>query len=88
MKENMNKLFFVMGVLLLSGCQQLMHGAIQPVTQISSKGVYKTTCGGAVEDWASCYDKASATCNGKYEVITREDNNRGTKRELTFQCKK
>lgn len=35
-----------------------------------------------------CYDKASATCNGKYDVITREDNNRGTKRELTFQCKK
>lgn len=84
----MNKLvlgFFV----FLAGCAQLMHGQEQPViAKNESKGIYFTTCGGAVEDWPSCHDKASATCNGKYDVITREDNNRGTKRELTFQCKK
>ena len=84
----MNKLvlgFFV----LLAGCAQLMHGQEQPIiTKDIGKSIYFTTCAGAVEDWPSCYDKASATCNGKYDVITREDNNRGTKRELTFQCKK
>ena len=84
----MNKLILVISVILLSGCQQLMHGAIQPVKQLSSKGVFMTTCAGAVEDWPSCYDKASATCHGKDDVITREDNSRGTKRELTFQCNK
>ena len=84
----MNKYIFVISVTLLSGCQNLMHGAVQPVKQVSSKGVYMTTCAGAVEDWPSCYDKASATCSGNYDVITREDNNRGTKRELIFQCKK
>jgi len=84
----MNKLFLVASVILLSACQQLQHGQMQPVKMISTKGVYYTTCAGAVEDWPSCYDKASATCNGKYDVINREDNNRGTKRDLTFQCKK
>jgi predicted lipoprotein with Yx(FWY)xxD motif len=88
MKENMNKSILILSVILLSACKQLMHGEMQPVKQISTKGVYMTTCAGAVEDWPSCYDKASATCNGKYDVITREDNNRGTKRELTFQCRK
>jgi len=83
----MNKLFVIASFILLSACQQFQHGAIQPVKKISSKGVYFTTCAGAVEDWPSCYDKASATCNGKYDVISREDNNRGTKRDLTFQCK-
>lgn len=85
----MNKLLLVMGVIFLSGCQQLMHGAIQPVKTLDAKNsLYFTTCAGVVEDWPSCYDKASTTCNGKYDVIKRDDNNRGTKRELTFQCKK
>jgi len=88
MKANMNKSILMLSIILLSACQQLQHGAMQPVKQISSKGVYMTTCAGAVENWPSCYDKASATCKGKYEVITNEDNNQGTKRELTFQCKK
>ena len=84
----MNKSILVLSVVFLCACQQLQHGAIQPVKQISTKGDYMTSCAGAVEDWPSCYDKASTTCNGKYDVITREDNSRGTKRELTFQCKK
>ena len=84
----MNRLLLIACVVILSACQQLQHGQMQPVKQISSKGVYFTTCAGAVEDWSSCYDKASATCDGKYDVITREDNNRGTYRALTFQCKK
>ena len=89
MKEVMNKLLFIVSVVLLSGCQNFLHGAVQPVKTLDARnGVYITTCSGAVEDWPSCYDKASATCNGKYDVITREDNNRGTYRALTFQCKK
>ena len=76
-----------MSFFLLSACQQLQHGAIQPVKLIGNN-TYFTTCAGAVEDWPSCYDKASATCSSKYDVINREDNNRGTKRELRFKCKK
>ena len=84
----MNKLLLVV-LVLLSGCSQLQHGQEQPVvTKNAKEAIYYTTCAGAVEDWPSCYDKASRTCNKNYVVLSREDNNRGTKRELTFQCKK
>ena len=80
--------FLVLG---LVGCAQLQHGQEQPVISKLSrdKGEYFfTSCAGAVEGWSDCMNKAARTCNGKYDVMSREDNNRGTKRELTFQCKK
>jgi len=84
----MNYFLLVVSIFILSACQQLQHGELQPVKMISSKGIYFTTCAGAVEDWPSCYDKASTTCNGKYVVIRKGDNSRGTQRDLTFQCNK
>ena len=84
----MKKLLLVI-LLLLGGCAQLQHGQMQPVNLIDSKNnIYFTTCGGAVEDWASCYDKASKTCAGSYSEVKKGDNSRGTERHLTFQCKK
>jgi hypothetical protein len=84
----MNKLvlgFFV----ILAGCTQLMKGQEQPViTKNISKKIYFTTCGGAVEDWPRCYDKAARTCSENYVVLDKVENSRGTQRELTFQCKK
>ena len=84
----MNKLSLIVFI-FLSGCAQLQHGATQPViTKDFKSGIYFTTCGGAVEDWNSCYDKASTKCNGKYDIINKGDNSRGTQRDITFQCKK
>ena len=85
----MNKLLLVVSVFLLNGCAQLQQGQLQPVKQIGLKdNIYFTTCAGAVEGWSDCYAKASATCNGKYNVISKVDNSRGTQRDFTFQCKK
>ena len=85
----MKKRISLVSIALLSSCAQLTHGQLQPVKLIDTKNnVYITNCAGAVEDWNSCYSKASATCNGNYSVISSDDNNRGSKRELTFQCKK
>ena len=87
MKENMNKLLLLV-LVFLTGCAQLMHGATQPVVLKDAKNkIYFTTCGGAVESWNTCYDKASDTCNKNYAVINKGDNSRGTQRDLTFQCK-
>jgi len=77
----------MMGVILLSGCAAMTHDHPQPVRQISAN-TYMTTCGGAVEDWNTCYDKAYKTCDGKYTVISKEDNSHGTKRVVNFECKK
>ena len=76
-----------MGVVVLIGCQQLMHGQIQPVKLVDAKNnTYMTTCSGAVEEWASCSDKASDTCNKNYTIISKGDDSRGTYRSLTFKC--
>ena len=85
------KKFLCFLLLSLVSCAQLQHGQEQPVLRKLSKDkgeYYVTTCAGAVEDWPSCYKKASRTCNKNYVVLNKEDNNLGTKREITFQCKK
>ena len=73
----------------LTGCAQLMHGAVQPVTVMSLKDkIYFTTCSGSVETSSTCLDKAKETCNGSFKVIERYETPTGGRRELTFQCKK
>lgn len=51
---------------------------------MSFRTTLNSLCGGAAEDWASCYDKASDACNKKYIVISKGVDSRGIKRELTF----
>ena len=83
----MNKLFLFV-VLILSACAQLQKGQTQPVLAKDLKqNIWVTNCGGAVEVWGSCYDKAKETCKDAYTVLSRVENQTGTKRELTFQCK-
>lgn len=78
---------FVVG-LLLSGCAQLMNGQTQPVIMKDAKQkIMFTTCGGAVENWGTCSDKAYKACDGKYAILERNQNSTGTSREITFQCK-
>ncbi len=72
---------------VLAGCAQLMKGELQPViVKDASQKIMMTSCGGAVEDWGSCYRKASNTCHEGYIIIDRVEDSRGIKRELTFKC--
>jgi len=89
MKENMQKLFLVIGIALLVGCEQLMHGATQPVKLIDRIGnVYFTSCGGSSDDWGGCQARARQTCPKSFTVINRVEGVVDGKRELTFQCVK
>ena len=89
MEKMIKKIVLFSLVLVSTACQQLQHGEMQPVKLINPKeGIYLTTCAGAVEDWPSCYDKASKTCNKSYSVLIKEDNSQGTKRNLIFKCNK
>ena len=71
----------------LVGCAQLLQGEQQPVKQLSNN-LYVTNCGGAVETWASCNNKAMKICEEGYEVIRKIENSTGISRELKFECKK
>jgi len=74
---------------LLSGCAQLMKGELQPViVKDAGKNIMFTTCGGVVEDWASCNRKAMQSCPSGYSVLKKVDDSKGINRELTFQCNK
>ena len=76
-------------LLAVTACAQLQKGQLQPVLAKDLKqNIWVTNCGGAVEVWGGCYDKAKDTCSNNYTVLSRVENQTGTKRELTFQCKK
>ena len=80
---------FVLLIFAFTACAQLQKGQTQPVLAKDLKqNIWLTNCGGAVEVWGNCYDKAKDTCKNNYIVINRIENTTGTKRELTFQCKK
>ena len=83
------KRFFILVLLGLAACAQLQKGQTQPVLAKDLKqNIWMTNCGGAVEVWGSCYNKAKETCRNNYTVLSRVENSTGTKRELTFQCTK
>ena len=83
--RNLVIVFFVS--LLLSACDQLLKGQQQPV-RTKPNGDYLVGCGGAVETWGSCNDKAMNTCPKGYDSISKDENSTGTMRELTFRCRK
>ncbi len=81
-----NLIFIVTFSVFLSACQQLLNGQSQPVTVVN--GNYFTSCGGAVETWGSCNNKANKTCPNGYVVLSKDENSTGTRRDLTFKCSK
>ena len=85
------KLLSLVLSLSLAGCYALSNpqGAAQHVGLIDAKNqTYKTTCNGAVEDWGTCFGRASKSCPSGYNTIERFETPLGGRRELTFQCKK
>lgn len=79
------KLALILAAVSLAGCAQLKQGQQQPVIP-EAKGVYFTTCSGTVEDWGSCHRKAKNVCRNGYEVLYKNENPVGGRRELRFEC--
>ena len=83
------KLLLTLLLVSLSGCAQLMNGQMQPVLKSHIyKNAYFTTCGGAVENWGSCNDKAQSTCAKGYVILEKNADSTGVKREIHFECRK
>lgn len=81
----MNKVY-LLALVLLTSCAQLMQGQEQPVQTFRDGKTYRTTCSGTAEDWGSCFRKAKRTCPDGYEVEERKYDNRGVDREIIFRC--
>ncbi len=81
------KYFFLILIIELAGCAQLLQGQQHPVKQLKNN-LYVTNCGGAVETWASCNDKAQSLCKNGYTIYKQAENSTGTSRELVFECNK
>lgn len=79
--------YLIINIMLLTGCSQLTNGQIQPVvTKNLKERIYYTTCSGAVENFASCNNKAMATCSNGYAIIEKFQDSNGAFRSLTFKC--
>jgi len=82
----MNKLL-ITSLVLLSSCTALTNFQEQPVVQYRDAKTFKTSCGGAAEDWGSCHRKAKRTCVNGYEVTDKNQDSNGLVREIIFNCK-
>ncbi len=72
---------------LIAGCAQLMNGEKQPVMNSPKfKNAYFTSCGGAVETWGTCNEKAQSTCAKGYVILEKNADSTGVKREIHFEC--
>lgn len=81
------KYVFLIILLQLSACAQLMKTAEQPVKPYRDANTYRTTCSGAVEHWGSCNQKANRTCSKGYLIVEKITDSNGVHRELIFSCK-
>ena len=81
------KLALILLASLLAGCAQLKQGQQQPVIP-EAEGAYFTTCSGTVEDWGSCHRKAKNVCQNGYNILFKNENPVGGRRELRFACNK
>lgn len=85
----MNNYILISSILIITACAQLSNGELQPVkTKDLAKEIYSTNCGGTVENWGTCKNKANNTCKKGFIMLAQEQDSYGIKRELIFQCKK
>ena len=87
----MNKsLVVIAAVLGLSGCAAV----VKPMTTPDGKQGFLVSCDGSADNWSSCYEAATKACQGKYNVVDRNENSTPTqygpivRRNLIAECKR
>lgn len=87
----MNKWLFVLitAAATMVGCA----ATVKPMTTPEGKQGFLVECDGSADSWASCYEAATKACQGKYNVIDRNENSTSTaygplvRRNLIAECK-
>lgn len=66
---------------------------VKPMTTPEGKQGFLVQCDGSADSWASCYEAANKSCQGKYNVIDRNETSTSTaygpmvRRNLIAECK-
>jgi hypothetical protein len=88
----MSKCLFILitAAVTMVGCA----ATVKPMTTPEGKQGFLVECDGSADSWASCYEAAIKACQGKYNVIDRNESSTPTaygplvKRNLIAECKK
>jgi hypothetical protein len=76
---------------ILSGCAATK---VKPMTTPEGKQGFLISCDGSADDWSSCYEAATKACQGRYNLIDRNESSTPTpygplvRRNLIAECKK
>lgn len=74
----------------LVGCA----ATVKPMTTPEGKQGFLVECDGSADNWTSCYEAAAKACQGKYNLIDRNESSTPTaygplvRRNLIAECKK
>ena len=80
----------ILSAAAIAGCA----ATIKPMTTPEGKQGFLVECDGSADSWASCYEEATKACQGKYNVIDRNESSTPTaygplvRRNLIAECKK
>ena len=80
----------ILSAAAIAGCA----ATIKPMTTPEGKQGFLVECDGSADSWASCYGAATKACQGKYNVIDRNESSTPTaygplvRRNLIAECKK
>ena len=79
----------IITVTTLAGCA----ATVRPLTTPEGKQGFLVECDGSADNWSSCYEAAAKACQGKYNVIDRNESSTPTpygplvRRNLIAECK-
>ena len=80
----------ILSAAAIAGCA----ATFKPMTTPEGKQGFLVECDGSADSWASCYEAATKACQGKYNVIDRNESSTPTaygplvRRNLIAECKK
>jgi hypothetical protein len=67
---------------------------VKPMTTPEGRQGFLVECDGSADNWSSCYEAAAKACQGKYNLIDRNESSTPTaygplvRRNLIAECKR
>ena len=71
----------LLALLTLGGC-----ATAKPIQTPGGAAGYMIDCS-STRHWTACFEKATETCGGPYEIINQAESGWGRSRTLLIQCK-